>query len=77
MSNREKYSKRELVPVAAAVVLAVVGAASLYLTDFGPKSAAAQPGITMITTAVVERAGAIALPTAPGSAPRGPARITP
>jgi hypothetical protein len=54
----------ELVPVTAVAVVAVVGAAALYLLDFASQNEAPR-GISMITASVVEQAGAIALPTQP------------
>ena len=65
MNAPGKSSHRDLVPVTAAVVIAVVGVASLYLMDFGPKNTVPHPGINMITAATVARAGATALPTEP------------
>jgi hypothetical protein len=41
----------------------VVGTATLFFIDFGPNNEVKRNGISMITTAVVDRAGATALPT--------------
>jgi len=53
-----------LVPVAIAVVVAVVGTAALFVLDIGARDEVTGNGISMITTNVVERAGATAYPTA-------------
>jgi hypothetical protein len=52
-------------PVTVAAVIAVVGTVSLLLMDFGPWSSAPGDGQGMISAAVVYRAGATALPSAP------------
>jgi hypothetical protein len=65
MSAFKKTSSRASIPVMAAVVIAVLCAAGLYFMDFSPKSAVADGGINMITTATVNRAGATVLPTIP------------
>jgi hypothetical protein len=58
-------SSKELVPMMAAALIAMVGAGMLVFIDFDPKTDVQGHGITMITTSVVERAGATALPTEP------------
>ncbi|MBR1146853.1 hypothetical protein [Bradyrhizobium sp. AUGA SZCCT0431] len=52
-----------LVPAAIAVAVAVIGTAALFVTELRTKEVAGN-GIGMITTAVVEKAGATAYPTA-------------
>ena len=54
----------DLVPVTAVAVIAVVGAAALYLLDFASQNEAPR-GISMITASVVEQAGAVASPSQP------------
>ena len=54
----------DLVPVTAVAVIAVVGAAALYFMNFGPQNEVPH-GISMITAAVVDQAGATVLPTQP------------
>jgi hypothetical protein len=56
-------SSTELVPMMVAVLIATVGATMLILTDFDAKADVQGHGITMITTSVIERAGATALAT--------------
>lgn len=45
-------------PVALAVIIAVVGTAAIFFMDFGPKNNVQPRGINMITAAAVDRAGA-------------------
>jgi len=52
-----------MVPVAIAVVVAVVGTVALFVLDIGARDEVTGNGISMITTNVVERAGATAYPT--------------
>jgi len=65
MSSFNKTSSRASTPVTAAVVIAVLCAVGLYLMEFGPKSTVSDAGISMITTATAQRAGATVLPTVP------------
>lgn len=58
-----RNTHRALVPVAIAVVVAVIGTA-LFAVELRTKDVVADNGISMITTAVVEKAGATAYPTA-------------
>jgi hypothetical protein len=58
------HKSRDLVPVTAVAVIAIVGAAALYWLDFGSQNEVPS-GISMITASVVGQAGAIALPTPP------------
>ena len=53
----------ELGPVAIAVAIALVGTAAVFLMDFGPETRVQHDGITMVTAAAVERAGATVVPT--------------
>ncbi|CAN7334123.1 hypothetical protein LJR220_002945 [Bradyrhizobium sp. LjRoot220] len=63
MDNPGKNTRGAMVPVAIAVVVAVIGTAAMLL-EFGTRDEVAGNGIGMVTTAVVERAGATAYPTA-------------
>jgi hypothetical protein len=54
-----------LLPVTVAAVVAVVGTVSLFLMDFGPWNSPPSDGHGMISAAVVYRAGATSLPSAP------------
>ena len=61
-----RNTHRTLVPVAIAVVVALIGTA-LFAVELRTKDVVADNGISMITTAVVEKAGATAYPTARNS----------
>lgn len=60
---------RQLVPATAAAIIAAVGIATSLFTHLGHENVAQPHGVSMITTAVVYRAGAIALPTEPAVEP--------
>ena len=60
------------VPAATAAVLAAIGIASFLFTHFGPKADVPPGGISMTSTAVVERAGATLIPTEPRAKPGKP-----
>ena len=62
-------NRRDLVSMAAAAVVAVVGIAALVFMEVGLKDDGQRNSISMITTAVVDRAGAIALPSDPNFQP--------
>jgi len=66
---QQKNALSRRVPVTMAAVIAVVGAVTLYLMDFGPKNEVQRGAINMITAASVDRAGATALPTRPTTQP--------
>lgn len=53
------------VPMAIAAIVAVIGSVSLFVMDFGPWNNPPVNGMGMISAAVVYKAGAIALPSAP------------
>lgn len=57
-------NRRDLVRMAAAAVVAVVGITALVFMEVG-KDDVQRNGISMITTAVVDRAGATARPSDP------------
>ena len=69
MQARSGQRREDLVPMAAAVVVALVGIAAMVITERDPGDDARSNGISMITTAALERAGAIAFPTDPTAAP--------
>ena len=52
-----------LVPLATAMLVALVGIAAFVITERDPDEVARSHSISMITTAALERAGAIALPS--------------
>jgi hypothetical protein len=58
MSFPTKETRGHLVPVALAAIIAVVGTVTLFFMAFGPTNNVQSNGISMITTAVVDRAGA-------------------
>ena len=55
--------KSEALPVAIAAAVALVGTIAIFLMDFGPGTGVEAGGITMVTVAAVERAGATLVPT--------------
>ena len=65
MHNPKKNNNTHgaLVPVAIAVVVAVIGTAALFVLELRTKDHVAANGISMATTAVAERSGATASPT--------------
>ena len=58
-------NRRDLVPMAAAAVVAAVGIAALVFMEVGLKDDVPRNSISMSTTAVVDRAGATARPSDP------------
>lgn len=52
------------VPFAIAVVVAVLGTVALFVLELGTKDEVAGNGISMVTSAAADRAGATARPTA-------------
>jgi hypothetical protein len=63
MQTARKNTRGSLVPFAIAVVVAVAGTAALFFLEFGTKNEVAGDGISMVTSAAADRAGATALPT--------------
>ena len=51
-------------PFAIAVLVAVLSTVALFFLEFGTKQETARDGISMITSAAADRAGAVVLPTA-------------
>ena len=58
-----KNTRGAMVPVAIAVVVAVLGTAAIFVLEIGTKDERAGNGISMITSAAANRAGATARPT--------------
>jgi hypothetical protein len=56
-------SGREPVSAAIALAVALVGATAILLMDFGPRTRVQPAGISMVTAAAVERAGATIVQT--------------
>ena len=69
---QSRYGRKQLVPAATAAALAAIGIATFLFTHFGPKADVHPGGIGMISTAVVERAGATLIPTEPRAEPGKP-----
>ena len=63
MQMPRKNTRGTLIPFAIAVVVAVLGTAALFVTEFGAKEEVASNGINMVTAASADRAGATVLPT--------------
>ena len=59
----KKNSREAIAPFAIAVIVAVLGTAALFLMEFGSRNEAAGNGISMVTAASVDRAGATVIPT--------------
>jgi hypothetical protein len=55
--------KSETLPAAIAAAVALIGSIAIFLMDFGPGTGVQARGITMVTAAAVERAGATMVPT--------------
>jgi len=65
MHAHGKHRRGDFVPMAATAVIAVVGIVTLVFMEVSQKGDIQRNGIGMITTAVVDRAGATALPSDP------------
>jgi hypothetical protein len=59
----KKNTRGTVIPFAIAVIVAVLGTAGLFLLEFGARDEVAGNGISMVTAASVDRAGATVLPT--------------
>lgn len=67
-----RLSRDYVVPVTMAVVIALVCLGTAFLMDFRPGNDVQGKGPNMITTAVVERAGATMIPTQLSTEPAKP-----
>ena len=66
MHAQRKDRRGDLIPVIVAAFVAVVGQTVIIFNDFGPSNDSQGSGsATMITAAVVSRAGAIEIPSKP------------
>jgi len=65
MHDHSRYWRGDLVPVTAAAAIAMAGIAAFFFMHFVPEKDVPTGGIGMITTTVLDKAGAIALPTDP------------
>jgi hypothetical protein len=59
----KKNSRGALAPFAIAVIVAVLGTVALFLMEFSSRNEVASSGISMVTAASVDRAGATVIPT--------------
>jgi hypothetical protein len=76
MQIARKNTREALVPCAIAVLIAVLGTAALFVLEFRARDEVAGNGISMVTSAAADRAGATARPTADFST-TGQARYVP
>lgn len=67
MNNFDKNTRGALFPVLLAILIAVAGTAAMFLIEFRPNDDAARTGVSMISAASADRAGATAHPTAPAA----------
>jgi len=63
MQTAKKNTQGAVVPFAIAVLIAVLGTAALFVLEFGGRGEVAGNGISMVTSAAADRAGATVLPT--------------
>ena len=63
MQTARKNTRGALVPFAIAVLIAVLGTAALFVLEFGSRGEVASDGISMVTSAAADRAGATVQPT--------------
>jgi hypothetical protein len=76
MQTARKNARGALVPFTIAVLIAVLGTAALFVLEFRTRDEIADNGISMVTSAAADRAGATARPTADFST-TGRARYVP
>jgi hypothetical protein len=67
-----RLSREYVMPITVAVVIALVCLGTVYFMDFRLQNAAQGEGPNMITTAVVEKAGATITPTQLSTQPAKP-----
>lgn len=65
MYDHSRYWRGDLVPVTAAAAIAMMGIVAFLFVHFVPEKDVPTGGIGMTTTTVLDKAGAIALPTDP------------
>lgn len=65
MSTPVERKRGGFVPIAVAVAIALAGTAAMFLIEFRPNSDHAHHGVSMISAAAADRAGATARPTTP------------
>ena len=63
MQIAKKNARGTLVPFAVAVVIAVLGTVALFVLEFRSRDEVASDGISMVTSAAADRAGATVQPT--------------
>jgi hypothetical protein len=64
MRDHSRYWRGDMAPVTAAAAIAMIGIAVFFM-HFIPEKDVPPDGIGMVTTIVLDKAGAIALPTDP------------
>jgi hypothetical protein len=65
MLDHTRYWRGDLAPVTAAAIIAMAGLVAFVFRHFVPENEIPTTGISMTTTTVIDKAGAIALPTDP------------
>jgi hypothetical protein len=65
MNTSGKNTNAAILPVSLAFIIAVAGTAAMFLFEFRSNDGVAHNGISMVTSAAAERAGATARPTDP------------
>ena len=63
MQDNARNRRGQWIPMAVAAVVAVTSTATFLFMEFAPKNDIQANGVSMITTAVVYRAGATLLPS--------------
>ena len=63
MQTARKNTRGALAPFAIAVLIAVLGTAALFVLEFRSRDEVASDGISMVTSAAADRAGATVQPT--------------
>jgi hypothetical protein len=63
MQTKKKNTRGALVPFVTAVLIAVLGTAALFVLEFRTKNEVSNNGISMVTAASADRAGATVQPT--------------
>jgi hypothetical protein len=63
MQVSRKNTRGSLIPFVVAVVVAVLGTTAFFVLEFGSRDEIARDGISMVTSAAADRAGATAVPT--------------
>ena len=65
MPDHSRYWRGDLLPVTTAAAIAMAGIVAFFIIHFVPEKDVPPDGISMITSTVLDKAGAIAIPTDP------------